>query len=90
MLVKHWNIRREKGRAGGVTDLRVTMRRGLGCGGVGVGGSGDASGGSAPSGGVGRRVLAAEGKPLGAEVEARDAVAHVLLQRVQEAHGRYA
>lgn len=64
------------------------MRCGLLRGGVGVGGAGDASGGAAPSGRVGRRVLAAEREPFRAERQIRDAVAHVLLQRVEEAHCR--
>ena len=59
-------------------------------GGVGVGGGGDASGGAAPSGRVGRRVLAAEREPLRAQRQIRHAVAHVLLQRVEEAHCRRA
>lgn len=56
--------------------------------GVRVGRSGDASGGAASSGGASCRVLSTEREPLRAEAEARDAVAHVLLQRIEEAHCR--
>ena len=66
------------------------MRSGLLRGGVGVCRARDASGGAASSWRAGRGVLAAEREPLRAEGQIRDAVAHVLLQRVKEAHCWYA
>lgn len=64
------------------------MRGRLLRGGVRVGRPGDASGGAASSGCAGSRVLSTEREPLRAEAQARHAVAHVLLQRVEEAHCR--
>lgn len=66
------------------------MRGGLLRRGVSTGRSRHASGRTAPSGAAGRGILPTKREPFRAKAQASDTVAHVLLQRVEEAHCRCA